>query len=128
MNLKIRINLIITLMLALVMLLGAGMMIDNAREDVRAEVDSTTVLALHLLDAEVLHYTSDYTWANSDKKNTVSIFRLQSLDNVRHLRIEFFDSFGRLRDSNRPPTSRGGNSPPVWFEKIMSKVSSSLKA
>lgn len=127
MNLKIRINLIITLMLALVMLIGAGMMIDNAREDVRAEVDSTTVLALHLLDAELLHYVSDYTWANNADKNKVTIFRLQSLDNVRHLRIEFFDAQGNLRDSNRPPTSHGHASPPSWFIKLMSKVSSSLK-
>jgi len=128
MSLKLRINLIITLMLAVVMLLGAWMMIDNAREDVRAEVDSTTVLALHLLDAEVLHYTSDYTWANADNKNNPAIFRLQSLDNIRHLRIEFFDAFGRLRDSNRPVGVRGDNSPPIWFEKLMGKVSSSLKA
>lgn len=28
-------------MLALVILIGAGMMIDNAQEDIRAEVDST---------------------------------------------------------------------------------------
>ena len=128
MNLKIRINLIITLMLALVMLIGAGVMIDNARDDIRAEVDSTTVLALHLLDTEISHYTSDYAWANSDANNKVSIFRLQSLDNVRHLRIEFFDALGRLRDSNRPPASRGANSPPEWFENLMSKVSTSLKA
>src|SRR5450830_2113726 len=128
MNLKIRINLIITLMLALVLLLGAGMMIDNAREDVRAEVDSTTVLALHLLDAEMVHFTSDYTWANGGEENNAAIFRLQSLDNVRHLRIEFFDAFGRLRDSNRPPTGRGDNAPPAWFKQLMSKVSSSLKA
>ena len=128
MNLKIRINLIITFMLALVMLIGAGMMIDNAQEDIRAEVDSTTVLALHLLDAEVSHYTSDYEWANSNTDDTVSIFRLQSLDNVRHLRIEFFDSFGRLRDSNRPPISSNANLPPAWFENFMSRVSTSLKA
>ena len=127
MNLKIRINLIITLVLALVMIIGAAMMIDNAREDIRAEVESTTVLALHLLDAEVLHYTTDYTWSDASEKNKVSIFRLQSLDNVRHLRIEFFDAFGRLRDSNRPPTAREDNMPPNWFEKLMGKVSSSLK-
>ena len=128
MNLKLRINLIITLMLAIVMLLGAGMMINNAREDVRAEVDSTTVLALHLLDAEVLHYTSDYSWLDAENRNNPSVFRLQSLDNIRHLRIEFFDAFGRLRDSNRPAGVRGDHAPPIWFEKLMSKVSSSLKA
>jgi two-component system sensor histidine kinase UhpB len=110
------------------MLLGAVLIIDNAREDIRAEVDSTTVLALHLLDAEVLHYTSDYAWVNPNEKNKITIFRLQSLDNVRHLRIEFFDATGKLRDSNRPPLSRGDNFPPAWFEKLMSSVSSTLKA
>ncbi len=128
MNLKIRVNLIITLLLALVMLLGAWQIINNAREDIRAEVNSTTVLALHLLDAEVLHYTSDYAWINANEKNRVAIFRLQSLDNVRHLRIEFFDATGKLRDSNRPPIGRGENAPPIWFEMLMGKVSSSLKA
>ncbi|MDI1298724.1 histidine kinase [Methylotenera sp.] len=128
MNLKIRINLIITFMLALVMLIGAGMMIDNAQEDIRAEVDSTTVLALHLLDAEVSHYTSDYEWANSNTDDKISIFRLQSLDNVRHLRIEFFDSYGRLRDSNRPPISSNANIPPDWFEHFMGRISTSLKS
>lgn len=128
MNLKIRINLIITVMLALVMLIGAGMMINNAQEDIRAEVDSTTVLALHLLDAEISQYTSDYTWANSKGNDKVNIFHLQNLDNVRHLRIEFFDSFGRLRDSNRPPISTNANLPPVWFVKLMERVSTSLTA
>ena len=109
------------------MLLGAGVMIKNAKEDVRAEVDSTTVLALHLLDAEVMHYTSDYTWANASEKNKTTIFRLQDLDNVRHLKIEFFDAHGRLRDSNHSPVSREIDSPPAWFEKLMSTVSSSLK-
>ncbi len=109
------------------MLLGAGVMIKNAKEDVRAEVDSTTVLALHLLDAEVMHYTSDYTWVNASEKNKTTIFRLQDLDNVRHLKIEFFDAYGRLRDSNHSPVSREVDSPPAWFEKLMSTVSSSLK-
>lgn len=127
MNLKIRINLIITLMLAITMLLGAWLMINNAQEDVRAEVDSTTTLALHLLDAEVLHYTTDYTWTSAGVNNKTSIFRLKNLESVRHLKIEFFDAFGKLRDSNRPTNVSEDHSSPWWFEKMMSSVSSSLK-
>ncbi len=127
MNLKIRINLIITLILALVMLLGAGVMVENAREDIRAEVNSTTVLALHLLDAEVLHYTLDYDWANTYNTNKDTIFRLQNLDNVRHLRIEYFDARGRLRDSNSLPKAKEEDAPPLWFKKLISKVSPSLE-
>lgn len=101
MNLKLRLNLIITLLLALILLLAAVMMVHNAREDVRAEVQSTATLAMHLLDAEILHYTSDYAWLHGvEEPRSDSIFRLHSLGNVRHLRIEFFDAHGRLRDSN----------------------------
>ena len=129
MNLKIRINLIITLLLALVMLLGAGVMIENAREDIRAEVNSTTVLALHLLDAEVLHYTLDYDWAKTyNYNNKDTIFRLKNLDNVRHLRIEYFDASGKLRDSNSLPAASEENAPPLWFKKLISKVPPSLEA
>jgi two-component system, NarL family, sensor histidine kinase UhpB len=127
MNLKLRINLIITLLLGLVMLLGMAMMIENARKDVRAEVESTTVLALHLLDAQMKHYTSERDWNNVAANNEPPIFRLQSLDNVRHLKIEFFDVWGRLRDSNRATTSPAAEAPPRWFAKLMSKVSLSLK-
>lgn len=128
MNLKLRINLIITLMLALVMLLGGVMTINNSREDIRAEVESTTVLALHLLDAEVLHYASNPIINRNIDKNGIPIFRLQTLDNVRHLRIEFYDTFGRLRDSNNLATKPNLNASPSWFEKMMRKVPSSLKA
>ena len=42
------------------MLLSASafFIVKNASEDVRAEVASTANLALHLLDAEILHWTS----------------------------------------------------------------------
>ncbi|WP_245835036.1 ATP-binding protein [Methylobacillus rhizosphaerae] len=92
---------IITLLLASVLLLAAVLMVHNARDDVRAEVQSTATLAMHLLDAEILHYTSDFGWMReAEGQNSNSIFRLHSLGNVRHLRIEFFDAQGRLRDSN----------------------------
>lgn len=118
MNLKLRLNLIITALLLLVMLIGALLMIRNARDDVRAEVESTALLALHLLDAEILHYTSDYVWLNGVNPNRASIFRLQSLENVRHLRIDFFDARGNLRDSNRPVAKVDEwPAPPMVFER-----------
>lgn len=125
MNLKIRINLIVTMVLALIMLIGAWMMIENSREDIRAEVDSTTVLALHLLDAETSHFASTQEW-DATRSDKASFFRLQSLDNIRHLRIEFFDAAGKLRDSNQAVSNYKEKAPPVWFEKLIRRVSSSL--
>ncbi|HQN65133.1 MAG TPA: histidine kinase [Methylophilus sp.] len=126
MNLKIRINLIVTMILAFVMIIGAWMMIENAREDIRAEVDSTTALASHLLDAEISHFASKNEWSYKDKSDKASLFRLQSLDNVRHLRIEFFDATGKLIDSNQESSADNQNSPPVWFQKLIKRVSPSL--
>ncbi|ABE49082.1 signal transduction histidine kinase, glucose-6-phosphate specific [Methylobacillus flagellatus KT] len=124
MNLKLRLNLIITLLLALVLLLAAVMMIHNARDDVRAEVQSTATLAMHLLDAEILHYTSDFAWLNeADGQNPNSIFRLHNLGNVRHLRIEFFDANGRLRDSNIESHKQ---EPTSWLVSAMGFISPAL--
>ncbi len=128
MSLKLRLNLMITALLALVMLIGAWLMINNAREDVRAEVQSTTNLALHLLDTEILHYTSDFAWMDGADIKKTSVFRLQSLGNIRHLRIEFFDYKGRLMDSNRPyPEQHQRMSPPGWFVSLMDVASPAMQ-
>jgi two-component system sensor histidine kinase UhpB len=103
--------------------------VKNAREDVRAEIISTSNLVLHLLDDEMLHYLSDYDWINSGY--STSIFRLQSLDNMRHLKIDFYDINGRLHDTNRKTkTLAEACAAPAWFVKVMStaKISSQQKA
>ena len=124
MNLKLRLNLIITLLLALVLFLAALLMVHNARDDVRAEVQSTALLAMHLLDAEILHYTSDYGWLRQQENpNSNSMFRLHDLGNVRHLRIEFFDAHGRLRDSN---IESGRQESTSWLVRTMGFLSPSL--
>ena len=54
-SLQFKLNLIITLLLLGLLLTWAVSVIKNAREDVLAEVDSTTNLVMHLLDAEIAH-------------------------------------------------------------------------
>lgn len=119
MSLTVRLNLMITMLLLIVISLGAILSIHSAREDVRAEVQSTASLASHLLDAEILHYTSDYAWLNGADPNKASIFRLESLADIRHLKIEFYDQFGRLRDSNREDWQEKKAPPPAWFIRLM---------
>ena len=110
------------------MLLSASafFIVKNASEDVRAEVASTANLALHLLDAEILHYTSDYGWINS--QDGVSFFRLQSLNNIRHLKIDFYDVNGRLRESNRNKQKKIDlDAPPTWFSNAMNLSESAMQ-
>lgn len=119
MSLKQLLNLLITALLLLVMALGLVLMLGNARDDIRAELDSTANLAMHLLDTEILYYASGSAvnvWPDSP-------FRLQSLGHVRHLKIDFFDAQGKLRDSNRPDSHALDEVAPDWFVDAMSKFS-----
>ena len=119
MSLKLRLNLIITALLSVVLLVGAVLTVQNARGDIRAEVESTANLALHLLDAEIKYYTSAYAGLGGADPSRSSIFRLENLGNIRHLRIDFVDPSGRLRDSNRSSGIVSEAAPPQWFVRLL---------
>lgn len=120
MSLQLKLNLLITSLLLILLSVSAYFIIENAREDVRAEVSSTSNLVLHLLDAEIVHYTSDFGWINHDIDGEMTIFKLKTLGNIRHLKIEFFDARGRLRESNHSALhTEKSSAPPAWFIKMM---------
>jgi len=120
MSLQLKLNLIITSLLLFLLGMSAYFVIQNAREDVRAEVNSTANLVLHLLDAEIVHYTSDYGWLNRYSSGRISIFRLNTLGDIRHLKIDFYDNQGRLRETNLDTHEiHQKKLPPVWFVKAM---------
>lgn len=115
MNLKLRLNLMITALLAILMLAGTFMLIHNARGQVLAEVDSTAALATHLLDAETIYFAGATRGVGRHKP-----FRLEGLEHLRHLRIEFHDTTGRLIDSNlNLKHTAEPEASPQWFVKLM---------
>ncbi len=119
----------ITCLLLALLTVSTFFVVKNAREDVRAEISATSNLVLHLLDDETLHYLSDYDWMNT--RDGTSIFRLQSLDNMRHLKIDFYDINGRLRETNRKIKALADACvTPAWFATLMStaKISAQKKA
>jgi two-component system sensor histidine kinase UhpB len=119
-SLQFKLNLIITLLLLGLLLTWAVSVIKNAREDVLAEVDSTTNLVMHLLDAEIAHYMTDFGWLNRSGDGDVDIFRLEELTNIRHLKVDFFDANGHLRASNRSTrVEHAGEEPPAWFVSLL---------
>jgi len=117
-SLKLRLNLIVTGLLFFILLIGAILTIINARHSVRAEVASTEKLALYLFDTAILDNPDQFL-----KKPGNTPFRLQSLRHMRHLRIEFYDAFGHMLDTNQTETaSSPGTEAPDWFENIMNTV------
>jgi two-component system, NarL family, sensor histidine kinase UhpB len=119
-SLQFKLNLIITLLLLGLLLTWAVSVVKNAREDVLAEVDSSTNLVMHLLDAEIAHYMTDFGWLNHQEDGQTNIFRLDELTNIRHLKVDFFDMNGRLRESNRTTRmAHAGEDPPTWFVRLL---------
>jgi len=128
MSLQRKLNLIITILLLFMLGLSAVFIVENAREDVRAELTSTSNLALHLLDTEISHYTTNYGWLNHSMKEESRFFGLKRLNNIRHLTIEFYDTFGRLRDSNKPGIVQQKQDAPPWFYRLMGASSFNTQA
>lgn len=116
MNLRFRLNLIVTIILLVIVLLGAMTTVHNARENVRAEVDSTMDLALHMLEAELNHFKRTGLMSADED---MSLFNLGRLSGVRHLRIEFYDSHGFLVETNQVDDAHDENDPPSWFVSQM---------
>jgi two-component system, NarL family, sensor histidine kinase UhpB len=117
-SLKLRLNIMITCLLIIVLIIGSGFMLLNARDNVRAEIESTASLALHLLDREIL------TFAKTPMGGPNAMpFNLASLSHIRHLRIEFFDMSGRVRDTNQIVGAKdGAHIAPQWFVRVMTNI------
>lgn len=108
----------ITCLLLIVLLIGAVFMLINARENVRAEIESTANLALHLLDREILAFSETPIGGP-----TAMPFQLASLNHIRHLRIEFFNMQGILRDTNQQGKEAANpRVPPRWFVRLMTNM------
>jgi two-component system sensor histidine kinase UhpB len=127
MSLQLKLNLMITVFLLMLLSASSIFVVKNASEDVRAEVASTANLALHLLDAEIIHYTSDFGWLSNSSNSHQSIFRLQELGSIRHLKIEFYDVYGKLRESNHQFRNGKIAPPPAWFVQAMNLSASTLQ-
>ena len=125
MNLKLRINLIITVLLFLTLIIGGGIFtIKNARGNVQAEIASTAILALHMLDSEILYYSSVDGIVTPVGVGKGSIFQLNKLVDVRHLKIDFYDAYGQLRDTNQ--SAQLEVLPPAWFVTMMDTVTGEM--
>lgn len=124
MNLRYRLNLIVTAVLLIILVIGAVKAIHNAREDVRAEVASTMDFALHMLDAELSHFRFRDKVLSEESQ---SPFMLSKLAGVRHLRIEFYGPTNQLIESNEDENSNEHQPYPDWFGQEMYSALDDLK-
>ncbi|PVV07587.1 MAG: histidine kinase [gamma proteobacterium symbiont of Ctena orbiculata] len=115
MNLRFRLNLIVTLVLLIILAISAIQAVSNARQNVRAELESAMVFAMHMLAAELrhIHQSGEFEQQQS------APFKLDQLANVRHLQIAFYDLENNLIESNEVTVQQGIETTPDWFKELM---------
>ncbi len=120
-TLKLRLSLLITALVALVTLAGGAYIVRKARDDIRSEVLSTLNLTGHFLDAQLAVMRDRWTTTG----RVVPLFQLRELGDVRHLSVRFYDSQGRLLDSNEGSHDRAPDAP-RWFVRLVRAASTPI--
>jgi two-component system sensor histidine kinase UhpB len=116
MSLRTRLNLLITSLLLLVMLIGTLMLLQNAREQVQAEVESVSIMAAQLVNP----VTS--LFARMSVPNWTHTMGISGIEHLRHIRISFYNKDGVLIYSKANTNKEGiEDSPPAWFEDLMTR-------
>ena len=114
MTLKFKLNLLVSFLLMLFMIGGVFFNVYNARDNVKAEVESTEKLTLYLFDTAILN-NKEIGRNGLDKK----LFKLDRLKHMRHVKIEFYDENGMLIDTNRVGNSLDVEEAPKWIESVI---------
>jgi two-component system sensor histidine kinase UhpB len=120
-TLEVRLSLLITALLAIVTLAGVAYVVRKARDDIRDETRSTLLLTDHFLDAEIDVLHERWALHGFDAPS----FKLDELGVIRHLSVKFYDTHGRLMQSNEEPGSRQPVAP-RWFVRVIRWVSPPL--
>src|ERR1700689_3069477 len=120
-TLELRLSLLITALVALVTLAGGAYIVRKARDDIRSEVLSTLNLTGHFLDAQLAVMRDRWTTTG----HVVPLFQLRELGDVRHLSVRFYDSQGRLLDSNEGSHDRAPDAP-RWFVRLVRAASTPI--
>ena len=86
MSLRFRLNLLITLLFALILLAGSFYVINNARAAVNEEMQSVSKLTLQLIEIALMSNTASNT---SESQQSV-LENIANLESTRHLEIELY--------------------------------------
>ena len=116
MSLKNRLTLYINSLLVIAMIVGiAGIML-AAKKNVRDEILSTQSLAVFAIENGIKKNPDFYLFQEEGES-----FGLANLNQLRHLRIQFFDTQDNLIDSSQPNLDKQ-NRAPKFIEMIMTSL------
>ena len=100
------------------MVTGILLSFNNARKNAIAEITSAEKLTLYLFDTAIARQHQ----FNFNKFES-NAFKLERLAHLRHLKIQYVNTAGKVIDSNQ--ISKGNpfqNRAPIWFESLLNKL------
>ncbi|MCK5830435.1 MAG: histidine kinase [Methylococcales bacterium] len=112
MSLRYQISLRILLISLCIFFIGGSISIWQARKAVSKEVDSSINLALQLIKIGI---------GTTKIHKTDWLFRLSSLEQTRHLKIQIKKTSGEIVDitHQQPQSNKIDETPPVWFVNLV---------
>jgi two-component system, NarL family, sensor histidine kinase UhpB len=117
-SLKLRLIVIINGLLLLIMLAGAILSVNNARQNARAEVASAQKMVMYLFDTAIASESTPAEMSTEPRS-----FNLQHLSHMRHLKIELQDTSGRIIDSNQSSNeSNSRHNAPEWVKALLERL------
>lgn len=116
MSLRLRLNLIITLIMLLFMLVVGFILIKSAKSATQESVEAATHVTTQLLDAVILSSASnlDFGYTNGVMKRF-----LEQLGRVRSNEIYLYDYSNQLVYKSPTPEYRSDVKPPQWFYNML---------
>ena len=118
MSLRLQINLIVTVLMALFSASMIGLQIDDTRHSVRDEVLGTHLVALQLLSH--MNWDDDVSGLRGPGGMEGTMTYLQRLGRVRANEIALYDKEGALLYRSPPSSYKVGREAPQWYSRMVS--------
>src|SRR3954469_14322350 len=116
MSLRLRINLVITLVTVAFTLAMAYEMVNDLRSSVREEIESTTRVAVQLVETVV---AGAYLEPGPTQRIDALLALLRRVGRVRGNDIRFYDAAAGLLYESPAPTYQSGKRVPEWFNTLV---------
>ena len=116
MSLRLRINLVITLVTVAFTLAMVYEMVNDLRSSVREEIESTTRVAVQLVETVV---AGAYLEPGPAQRSDALLALLRRVGRVRGNDIRFYDETGTLLYQSPSSTYRPGKRAPEWFSALV---------
>jgi two-component system sensor histidine kinase UhpB len=116
MSLRVRINLVITLVMVAFTAAMVHVIVNDLRSSVREEIESTTRVAVQLIETVV---AGVYLEPGPARRTEALLVFLRRVGRVRANDISFYDESGALLYQSPPSTYLSGGWAPEWFSRLV---------